>query len=433
MRTQAELDKYIEELDDNKFTIEHFEQLCAKLKNNTQVTHIDFGKLSLLEGGTGGRAGRALNSLLANNTTLTHLSLNDTQISAPDILPLAAGLAENSESALISLGLGGAKVNSGNAFDGCIESLFSINRLHHLDLCFAHAVNAITVKAIGLELKNNTTLKSLALPIINNDFAYIFQNLEKNTTLESLDMSKSSIDERGMEDLKTMLERNKSLTSLICRFMNSGDEPDFNHGLPILGLKHLLEGMKSNHSVTNLDLYGSVTSVENLNEICEFLKKNTHVKKINLGCNQITNDGIELIAVALQVNTTLTSLDLSSNQFNDLAVGKLEKALEKNYSLLELKLFEEESAAINTLLKRNKQQLDIITSIDEGINSLEENDEYEYRLKAYLDKAQKQLNANHPDKKTIIENINTKIEALSLKRPAGDDVLLSNNKLFKRS
>jgi hypothetical protein len=79
----------------------------------------------------------------------------------------------------------------------------------------------------------------------------------------------------------------------------------------------IAEALKSNTSLTYLDLSKNEISDAGATSIAEALKSNTSLTNLDLSGNQISDAGAIPIAEALKSNTSLTNLDLNDNQISD--------------------------------------------------------------------------------------------------------------------
>ncbi|KAL0229540.1 hypothetical protein GEMRC1_014157 [Eukaryota sp. GEM-RC1] len=96
------------------------------------------------------------------------------------------------------------------------------------------------------------------------------------------------------------------------------------------GARTLAEALKVNTSVTSINL--SVNSIrdEGARALAEVLKVNTSVTIVNLGGNSIGDEGARALADALTVNASITSIDLRFNSIGDEGARALAEALKVN-------------------------------------------------------------------------------------------------------
>jgi len=126
----------------------------------------------------------------------------------------------------------------------------------------------------------------------------------------------------------------------------------------------LAEALKTNITLTSIELYSSRIGAEGAQALAEALKTNIALTSIDLECNQIGAEGAQALAAALKTNTTLTSIDLSYNQIGAEGAQALAETLKTNTTLTSITLYgnpiseseddEDSEALINTFCKRNK-------------------------------------------------------------------------------
>ena len=77
---------------------------------------------------------------------------------------------------------------------------------------------------------------------------------------------------------------------------------------------------------------------EGASVLSDFLKSNSTITTLNLRCTKIGDEGACALSDSLKSNSTLTTLDLRSNSIGDLGVRSLSDALTSNSSLTHLDL-----------------------------------------------------------------------------------------------
>ena len=126
------------------------------------------------------------------------------------------------------------------------------------------------------------------------------------------------------------------------------------------GAKLLAEGLKTNRTVTTLDLSDCHISDEGLGNIAEALKVNKTLQKLLLGLNPaVTPNGAKKLAEALKKNKSLRSVSLYRCNIGDEGTVHLSEAIRHNTTLEFLSLFH------NNIGNEGGQQL---------VNALEQND-----------------------------------------------------------
>jgi Ran GTPase-activating protein (RanGAP) involved in mRNA processing and transport len=133
----------------------------------------------------------------------------------------------------------------------------------------------------------------------------------------------------------------------------------------------LAEALKSNTSLTELNLENNQIGASGGASIAEALKSNTSLTTLNLSWNQIGASGGASIAEALKSNTSLTELNLENNQIEDSGGAAIGEALRSNTSLTSLYLLDNKigasaGASIADALKSNTS----LTSLDLSWNQI---------------------------------------------------------------
>ncbi|KAF9993363.1 hypothetical protein BGZ79_001988, partial [Entomortierella chlamydospora] len=103
-------------------------------------------------------------------------------------------------------------------------------------------------------------------------------------------------------------------------------------------LKVSSEALKTNSSLTTLNLYSSNIGGNGAQVLAEALKTNSTLTTLDLRSNFIRDSGGQSLAEALKTNSTLTTLDLGSNLIGDSGGQSLAEALKTNSTLTTLNL-----------------------------------------------------------------------------------------------
>ncbi|KAG0283453.1 hypothetical protein BGZ96_012183, partial [Linnemannia gamsii] len=106
----------------------------------------------------------------------------------------------------------------------------------------------------------------------------------------------------------------------------------------VKGLRLLLATLKTNLSVTTLDLVNNSIGDDGAKALSEALRTNSNLTTLNLMSNSIGDDGAKALAEALKTNSTLTTLDLQHNSIGDDGAKALSEALRTNSTLTTLNL-----------------------------------------------------------------------------------------------
>lgn len=168
---------------------------------------------------------------------------------------------------------------------------------------------------------------------------------------EQLNLAYGYLKEEDCPTISEALHKTRKLTLLDLRG---------NDRVGDAGAKLLAKGLKTNRTVTTLDLSDCHISDEGLGNIAEALKVNKTLQKLLLGLNPaITSGGAEKLAEALKKNKSLRSVSLYRCNIGDEGTVHLSEAIRHNTTLEFLSLFH------NNIGNEGGQHL---------VNALEQND-----------------------------------------------------------
>ncbi|MBU6140918.1 MAG: hypothetical protein KGP29_05145 [Proteobacteria bacterium] len=174
--------------------------------------------------------------------------------------------------------------------------------------------------------------------------------LERNTTLKSLDLADNDIKASGGKDLAGALRRNITLEALNL----SGNE------IGVSGAEHLAGALKINRTLTSLNLRWNKIGDEGARHLSDVLKINTTLESLYFFGNEIGDAGAEYLADVIKGNMTLTTIELARNKIGKVGAGALLEVFKKNTTLTTLNLQDNEGIEhtlieyINILLERNR-------------------------------------------------------------------------------
>ncbi|KAL0246908.1 hypothetical protein GEMRC1_008114 [Eukaryota sp. GEM-RC1] len=155
----------------------------------------------------------------------------------------------------------------------------------------------------------------------------------------------------GVEDTKALahaLKSNDTVSSVNLSRNSIGAE----------GARALADALKNNDTVSSVNLSRNSIGAEGARALADALIVNTTVKSINLEYNSITDEGARALAEALKINSTLTNLNLEDNSIRAEGARALAEALKINSTLTNLNLEynsigAEGALALSTALKIN--------------------------------------------------------------------------------
>ncbi|KAL0243286.1 hypothetical protein GEMRC1_005847 [Eukaryota sp. GEM-RC1] len=147
----------------------------------------------------------------------------------------------------------------------------------------------------------------------------------------------------------------------------------WNNSIGAEGARALADALKVNASVTNIDLSYNSIGAEGAEALTVALKVNVSVTSVNLGGNFIGDEGARTLAEALKVNTSVTSVNLKCNSIGDDGARALAEALKVNPAVTSIDLGynligDDGARALAEALKVNPS----VTSVNLGYNSIED-------------------------------------------------------------
>lgn len=300
------------------------------LEQNKTVTN-----LSILgwEGDLSDEALKALTVALTNSQYLTHLSFNSSVHS--NIISKVAQLLENNQPPLkeVTVLRRGDPViphqqwprNSAKVLAMALEKNNTLETLDMSEL----ALDNEEMEAVTVALKKHPHLSRLTIKAKKEAMHKLVEVLKTNQTLSYVNCAFNELHSVGMPLFVSFLKDNNTLRSLDL-LSNELDPAD---------TSVLADALKENKSVTELNLYGNKIGTKGAQVLADFLKGNNVLNSLNLGYNDIKDEGIEALATALETNSTLKELHLEGNTTGPQASKALAKALKQNHTLEDLSLF----------------------------------------------------------------------------------------------
>lgn len=214
-------------------------------------------------------------------------------------------------------------------------------------------------KALAVALERNTTLQSLNLHdnyLEGDGGAAIASMMKENYYITELDVSSNHLGFKGCQCVCDMLQNNSTLLKIDLSDNGLDDRATVslleafkgNDKLAWMNLSHnkfsersgesLGLGISSNDSLEYLDLSWNHLRRKGAIEIANGLRTNCTLKSLNLSYNGFSNDGALAIAEAFRANNTLIELDLSNNRITNQGALCIARGLEGNNTLEVLKI-----------------------------------------------------------------------------------------------
>jgi Ran GTPase-activating protein (RanGAP) involved in mRNA processing and transport len=123
-----------------------------------------------------------------------------------------------------------------------------------------------------------------------------------------------------------------------------------------VGLQTVMQELGRNTTLTNLTIWGSIVSGENVQQLTSMLRRNTALTSLVLASNSLGSPGVVEIASALYRNTSVKVLDLADNGSHDIeSANVLRDLMRHNKTItnltLDMNAFGNNAAAVRILAK----------------------------------------------------------------------------------
>ena len=225
------------------------------------------------------KAAKTLASVIRTNTTITSLTISESDIDNKTADFFVEAIKSNSQSKITELSLNKNKITTGGA-----EALFEM-------LKTKTAINTLLLRNSYLGDEGTKALAKM---------------LEINTTITTLDLSENKINAGGTQSLAKMLKINKTIKKLYIHENNIGDE----------GAKVLAEALKINPTITFLNISDNDIIGEGATALADMLKYNKTITTLYIQFNLFGTEGAKAFAETLKTNTTITTLYIVDAYFS---------------------------------------------------------------------------------------------------------------------
>ena len=334
--------------------------IAETLQTNTSLTKLCLHEIGLQ---FTEQSGSALTKLLKVNKSLKKLDLSDNSISDSGACCIFEGLQQNTT--LSKLNLSNTGIIVPDTARSLTESLQVNKSLRHLDISQSSLLNygarlifeslqhndtllSLNVSDVGMSANDPDTVKSLTKMIrVNKSLTHldisenglelcskIFESLQHNTTLVSLNLSDTGIsvtDPDTVKSLTKMFQLNKSLESLDFSLNRFSD----------FGACCIFEGLQHNTTLVELNLEGNNvtgTDPDTLQSLTKMFQVNKSLSRLDLSSRQgiriPANQMVSLIFQELENNDTgLLHLILRGRVITDDDAACIARALSSNICL----------------------------------------------------------------------------------------------------
>ena len=258
------------------------------------------------------------------NQTLVQINLTSVLTSAEGVQHLVDALMVNSTLRYLILADNMLKDDSA----GILAEYLKANKVL---VCLNLMANGITDRGaicLAESLRHNTTLEILVLAgnlsFGNRGVLSLCETLKINNTLGMVDLSRTSIDDVGIESLLKAVRDRTTLTRLNLSGMKM---------ITKKSIRSIAEFLRVDSSLMSLGFEGNKVSVGGARLIAESLKVNKTLKVLSLSRNNIRAPGAHFLSEALKVNKTLMFFNLPQNALRARGAQLLSDGLGVNSAL----------------------------------------------------------------------------------------------------
>ena len=289
------------------------------------------------------------------NQTLVQINLTSVLTSAEGVQQLVDALMVNSTLRYLILADNMLKDDSA----GILAEYLKANKAL---VCLNLMANGITDRGaicLAESLRHNTTLEILVLAgnlsFGNRGVLSLCETLRINNTLSMVDLSRTSIDDVGIESLLKAVRDRTTLTRLNLSGMKM---------ITKKSIRSIAEFLRIDSSLMSLGFEGNKVSVGGARLIAESLKVNKTLKVLSLSRNNIRAPGAHFLSEALKVNKTLMFFNLPQNALRARGAQLLSDGLGVNSALTLLNL------SMNGIGPEGTQSIAEALKINKGLATL---------------------------------------------------------------
>lgn len=220
---------------------------------------------------------------LCESKTLKVLKINNIQLDDGQVAAIASALQENATMQHLELSKCGVDDNGWKA----IASFLPDNKtLEVLNLSQSPALNDDGCFVVGSCIETNTSLKILQLQnegsseVTSQGISTLFRTLEKNTTLECIEVSFTAKDDRGFKSVADALSRNNTLKQMY------------------------------------IENHAAAVSTKGIVAIGSALESNTSLEKIGIIFDGEDSEGVLALAQAMQKSSSLKHFAFNNSEYH---------------------------------------------------------------------------------------------------------------------
>lgn len=184
---------------------------------------------------------------------------------------------------------------------------------------------------IGDMLGRVKNLRSVQL--LDNELSFeagreLLKGLSRNGNLEVIRLENNALGPDGACFLGELLAKSGNLRELSLRSVPGFDEQQ---------ARAIVDGLRQNHSLHNLDLHGCLVPVGRFDDLAKALKKGVLECLVLSSCSLGQAEAMST-SILLECNKSLLELDLRGNLIDDVGAVRLAQALQSNHTLEKLNL-----------------------------------------------------------------------------------------------
>jgi Ran GTPase-activating protein (RanGAP) involved in mRNA processing and transport len=276
---------------------------------------------------------RVVIQALEKSSMITDINLGNNNIGDEGVAALVGFLKYNSS--INSLNLNNSHITN-NGADSLIEILQNNKLITEINIK-GNGFNRQKEEEIAAIIGRNLALRKIANNPQNLDLKdqklgignlmAVFKALKTNSMIANIDLENCDIDDQAAKSLIKVLKTNKIITNINLEGNNiSASLKDKIFAL--LTRNRILKEIRNGEQI--LDMTNKYLGAEELRVIFEVLRTNESVTIINLGNNNITDDLIAEISESLKTNQSVININLQNNIISEKGLESLIKLAMSN-------------------------------------------------------------------------------------------------------
>ena len=315
--------------------------IASFLSRNTKLQELDLSHNHL-------RTAGAISICKMNLSKLFSFNLSHNSITSEVTNELASFLSRNANLKFLDLSSNNLQ-RLGN-MDIFFKVLQNISVLSSLNVGSNSVINGAANELTTL-LFHNPKLEKIDLSYNHfsaSDIANILKGMKNISSLASINISHTVINDEAANELATVLLHNPKLKYL-----------DLNHNnISLSAMVNVFEGMKNTSNLITMNLSHNIITNKAANELANVLHHNSALQKLDMSYNNLSKSDAVKIFKEMKNISNLETISINYNDITDEAAGELANVILNNSSLQEI-----------TLRKNNSSSLDV-TKIFKGMKNI---------------------------------------------------------------